>query len=502
MAVLVRLTGEISTKAKQTRARFNARLADNIEDALRTEGVPYELERGWSRHVVTTSAPAEAADVIRRVHGVQSLSRVECRPARALNDVVQAGEELFRDRVKGKRFAVRARRVGDKKSIPFGSKAIENELGSALLPHARGVDLDDPEVTARVEVRDGRAYFFTDSIRGPGGLPLGTGGRAVALVSGGFDSAVASWLMLKRGVTLDYVFCNLGGATHLLGVLRVLKVLSEKWSYGSRPRLYVIDFQPLVKELQQKTHPRYWQVLLKRLMFRVAQRTAQDVRATGIVTGEAVGQVSSQTLQNLDVISRVVSKPLLRPLLGFDKDDIVAHARRIGTYQLSSAVDEYCAMVPDRPATRASLQAVQREEEKIDVGLVDRALDGRSVFKLHEVDPEAFVDPELEVEEIPWDAQVIDLRSSAAYRTWHYPGAVHMHLSHALDQLEELDRDQTYVVYCEVGLKSAHLAERMKRAGYRAYNFKGGMKNLMRYAMERDLVPAELVPGSMLEELV
>ncbi|OGF57350.1 MAG: tRNA 4-thiouridine(8) synthase ThiI [Candidatus Fraserbacteria bacterium RBG_16_55_9] len=493
MLILIRFSGEISTKARQTRVHFTRRLTQNIKDAL--AGRSFKLQREWDRLYVETSSP-EAAEALQRVFGIQSLSIVERRPGGHLGDVVQAGDELFRSRVKGKRFAVRARRAGDHGNDSFNSQDIARALGAALLPHALKVDLDNPEVTVYVEVRAGQAYFFTEQLPGPGGLPLGVEGRAVALVSGGFDSAVAAWFILKRGVALDYVFCNLGGAAHQQGVLRVLKILSDNWSYGDRPQLHSIDFQPLVKEMQAKTQSRYWQVLLKRLMYHAAEQVARERHSLGIVTGEAIGQVSSQTLQNLYVISQTAKLPVLRPLVGFNKEEIIAHTRRIGTYEISAAVDEYCAIVPRHPATRAPLEIVLAEEEKLDLALLERTIAEREVLDLKTLDPEELASPEMEIEEILEGAVVIDLRSPASYRVWHYPSAIYMDFFKALEGFATLDRDRTYVLYCELGLKSAHLAERMCQAGYRAFNFKGGMKNLLRYAVERDLVSPALLPMS------
>ncbi len=499
MLFLIRFSGEISTKAKQTRIRFVKRLTHNIEDALRSAGATFEIQRAWSRLFIETDSP-QAFEVLPRVFGVQSLSLVERHPAERLDEVVQAGEELFRERVPGKRFAVRARVAGDRRRAPFGATAIERELGAALVPYAERVDLTTPEITAYVEVRDGLAYFYAEQIPGPGGLPLETEGQAVSLVSGGFDSAVASWRMLKRGVALEYVFCNLGGSAHQRDVLRVTKILSDQWSYGTHPKLHAVGFSELVRELQAKTQPRYWQVLLKRLMLRVAETIARETRSRGIVTGEAIGQVSSQTLQNLYVISQTVDVPIWQPLLGFDKEEIIAQARRIGTYDLSASVAEYCAIVPRHPATRASLKAVLSEEENLDLSLLERAVAEREVFDLRSIRPEELSPAEIEIEEIPGGAVVIDLRSPQAYRVWHYPDALYMDFFQALENIKELDRTKTYVLYCELGLKSGHLAERMRKAGLQAYNFQGGLKRLMEYAFERGLMPPELVPTDRLFE--
>lgn len=479
--VLIRMSGDISTKARATQRRFVQRLATNLKDAIASEGLDAKLVVRRERMLVETGS-GEALEVLARVFGVQSLSRVEQRPAPALDAVVRDGVELFRGRVAGRRYAVRARRVGDRGRAPFGSQQLERALGAALQPYGAKVDLTHPEVRAQIELFDGDAFFFTETRRAHGGLPLGVEGRALALVSGGFDSAVAAWQMQKRGVALDFLFCNLGGRAHELGVLRVLKVLADRWGYGTRPRLHALDFEPVAAHLMERVHPRYRQVVLKRLMLRAAERVAARSRASALVTGEAVGQVSSQTLRNLSVISPATRYTVLRPLAAFNKDEIIEQARRIGTYELSSVVQEYCALVPRRPATGASLPAVLREEEKLDPGLIERAAGERAVLDLRELDPEKLEIPEIELEHVPGDATLIDLRSRTAYRAWHYPGALHLDFARALRAWPSFERGRTYVFYCEVGLKSAHLAERMRREGFSTFHFKGGLRPLLRYA--------------------
>ena len=475
---LLRFSGELGTKARVTRAQFVTRLLRNVRDALARAGIEAKVVRRHER-VRVEAADAAAEEVLSRVFGLQSLSKVERRPGGRLDEVVAAGLELFRDAVRGRRFAVRARRVGDARP-PFTSRDVEVALGEALRPFATRVDLDHPEVTVHVELYEGHAYFFRERVPGPGGLPLGSSGRAVALVSGGFDSAVAAWQMQRRGVALEHVFCNLGGAAHELGVLRVMKVVAERWSAGVRSRLHAVDFAAVAAELRERTEPRYWQVLLKRQMLRTAERVARERRALAIVTGEAVGQVSSQTLGNLAVISEATTLPILRPLVGANKDEIIALAEKIGTAELSAVVQEYCAMVPRRPATAAALDAILAEEARLDPEVLGRAVAGRRVFDLHALDPDAHGVPEIEVEAIPPGATVIDLRSRTAHRAWHWPGALQLDLGPALQAYPSFDKEKTYVLYCEFGLKSAHLAELMRRAGFEAFHVKGGTKRLMR----------------------
>ncbi len=492
--LLVRLSGDLTTKGRATRRRFVQRLVRNLGDALRREGVPYRVQRTHDRIYIDAGEAGHGA-TLARVFGVQSLSRVERRTWTDIDDVVETGVELFADAVRGRRFAVRARRIGDRRRVPLDTGEVERRLGSRLLPESAGVDLSHPEVTAALEVSPSAVHWFDARMQGHAGLPIGTEGRALALVSGGFDSAVAAWSMLKRGVDLDHVFCNLGGRTHQLGTLRVMKVVADRWSYGSRPRFHAVDFDGFARHLQERTHQRYWQVLLKRAMYRAAERIASDTGALAAVTGEAVGQVSSQTLANLAAIERATDLPVLRPLVGFNKEEILERARSIGTYDVSKVVGEYCAMVPRRPATAARLDDVLFEEEHLDPGILDAAVAERHVIDLRDVDLDKLEAPELEADDIPDGAVVLDLRSSAAFRAWHYPGALFLDFAHALRVIDQLDKDRTYVLYCEFGLKSAHLAERMRAAGLDAVHFRRGLSEVFEIASRRGVDLPESVSG-------
>jgi thiamine biosynthesis protein ThiI len=489
--VLVRYSGELTTKAAPTRRRFVQRLADNLRDALKSAGYEGKIQREHDRLFIELQGEGEL-EALSRVFGIQSLALVEPHDWDTLEDLVAIGLSRFREAVRDKRFAVRVRRVGDRGRIAVGRVELERALGAALSPLAAGVDLGNPEVSVRIEVMEGRAYFFTDSLAGRGGLPLGVEGRAVALVSGGFDSAVAAWQLMKRGVALDFVFCNLGGRSHQLEAMRVMKWVADRWCYGTRPRFHAIDFDAVSRDLQDHSSTRYWQVILKRLMLRAGEQVARQRHAPALITGDAVGQVSSQTLQNIAVISGATSLPILRPLVGLNKDEILAVAREIGTYELSSQVEEYCALVPRKPATHAKREVIEFEEQRLDASLLEQAVAERSVFDLRSLDLAVFDAPELEADSIPEAAVVLDLRSKAAFQAWHYPEALYLEFSAALRAYPEFRRDAPYVLYCEFGLKSAHLAELMRSEGFEASHFMGGLKQLLQYARESGIPTPEL----------
>lgn len=483
---LIRYAGELATKSPRVRARFQKRLVQNVKDALRSAEIRHRVHAGWTRVFVEVDDP-RAAEALARVFGIRSFSPVEARCAADLEEIVRVGAERFAERVRGKRFAVRSRRAGDH---PFRSHDVDVRLGAALLPHAARVDLTDPEVTVYVEVRAKEALLFTERIPGAGGLPLGVQRGAVALLSGGFDSAVAAWMILRRGVPLDYVFCNLAGAAYERAVLQVAKTLADHWSYGDRPRLHVLDFDPLVAALRDGVRPNYVQIVLKRLMYRAASRIAEASGRDAVVTGESIGQVSSQTLTNLRAIDDASDLPVLRPVAGLEKEEIIVQSRRIGTYALSSKVQEYCALVPDRPVTAARPQAARGEEGKVDPALLDRALESRRTLDLRVLEPGDLVLPYLYTQEIPEGAVVLDGRPPADFDAWHYPGASRVELDDLLGNFHRLGKDPVYVIVCPLGLESSVLAERMQRAGFRAYSFPGGIRGLRRYVESAGRDPA------------
>jgi len=471
--VMLRFSGELTTKSRGTRAQFQRRLVRNLEDALASSGLEGRISEEWSRLYV--DGDEGILEVLARVFGVSSLSSIEGRCPAELEAIVETGRRLYGPRVRGRRYAVDARRSG---RHDFGSYDIQRELGAALNPGAV-VDLDEPEIVVHVEVRDETARLFSGRTQGPGGLPLGVQGRAIALLSGGFDSPVAAWMALRRGIELDYVFCNLGGGAYRRMVTEVALVLARRWSHGSRPALHVIEFDRIVEAMRRAVKPAYLQVVLKRLMYRAACAVAAARGADAIVTGEAVGQVSSQTLANLRAIDGASDLPVLRPLVGFDKHEIIDRSRAVGTHDLSARIREYCALAPAHPVTAATPERAAEQEARLSPELLEAALDGHDVLDLRSIGPREVVTENLFVDRIPDGAVVVDLRPPAEYRTWHWPGAERRDAADVEEGAGTLE-DRPLVLYCEVGTRSAHLAERLQSRGLDAYSFRGGALALKR----------------------
>ncbi len=482
------LSGEISTKSSHTRRRFQRRLRSNLKAALEREGFESRIADSRDR-IDIHDVPADAAPVLARVFGVQSVRAAHALEWTSLDDIVEAGTELFAGDVKDRRFAVRPRRVGN--GLPRElSAGVARRLGAALVEAGGRVDLDDPEVAVHVEIRRDDAVLFGNPVPGPGGLPLGTEGRALTLISGGFDSAVAAWQLLLRGLDMDFVLFDLAGPEQVAGVQRVLTELERRWLAGSRARLFVVDFRPVVAELRANTRGDYWQVMIKRLMMRAADRLARRSKAGALVTGEALGQVSSQTLANLGAIGARTELPILRPLVGLNKEAILERAREIGTFEASAGNAEFCALDGGRPVTGARAAALDRLEGGIDTDLIDRLVDDAEVIQR-----EDFATPrrdEASLDHVPEDVAVIDLRDEQAHERWAWPDSVQLDFDRACRFAGALPKDRDYLLVCEFGLKSAWLAEAMRREGFRAWSFRGGIRGLRKLAPESTPVS----PGS------
>ncbi len=481
---ILRLSGELCIKSPQVRRRFQDRLVHNIREALGRAGVDYELHRQWSR-IDVESDDERAGKVLARIYGVEGVIPATRYSWETLEDILDLGEKLYLERVRGKKFAVRARRVGNRDRIPFQSGDVNRKLGARLFEASDGVDLDHPEITVALEIREDEVFFLDDEIDGPAGLPMGTEGKALCLMSGGFDSAVAAWMMQKRGIDLDFVFFNLGGPAHERGVRDVTKQICELWSNGYAAKLHVVDFRSLVAEMKEKVRGSYWQLLLKRLMMRASHLICQEEGYPAMITGESAGQVSSQTLLNLAAIQTPIPTPILRPLVGLNKNDITDLARHIGTYDISAGVPEFCALEGGRPVTNSSPEKLDREEELVSQSLLETLVERRLVHNVFEMaSGDEIVD--VEIDRVPEGAVVLDLRTHVADNAWKYPDSVHMPFEKAIENVAYLPKQGTYLLYCEVGLKSAFLAEQMRRAGFEAFSFRGGTHALKRYAKKAE----------------
>lgn len=476
---LLRPASEITIKGPRVRKLLLKGLKEAVRESCARWGVACEFEEWMSRLLLRTDEPDRAQHALERVFGLGSYSRILAEEIAEPERIVARGLELFTPLVAGKSFGVRCRRRG---SHDFSSRTIERELGASLAAEAKRVDLRQPEVWVWIEVLGQRVFFYRAKRRGAGGITAGAEGRAVALMSGGFDSAVAAWRILKRGLCMDFVFCNLAGSAYERLVLQVTERLCRSWTLRQRPKLFVVDFVPLLAEIKARVSPSYAQLVLKRLMYRVATEIGLEQGAHVVVTGEALAQVSSQTAANLMALHHPAALPLVRPLVGHDKEEIIACARRIGTAKLSERVKEHCGIAQGRPVTAGRRERLNAEVAKIDEQLLNKALAACRVVDVLAPKTQSNRETYLFVDELPAGARLIDIQPKPAFRQQHAPGAEHWDAGELMAGFGDLDDSQTYVLYCGSDVRSGQLAELMQQSGLDAYAFRGGLRALLKQA--------------------
>ena len=381
---------EIALKGRN-RPWFIKRLVRNLRDATRDLDVrEIRALMGRIEVVLGPGLPYETArDRLAAVFGIANFSRA----GRAPLDVDAIAAEILRDLgpIDPPTFRVSARRAD--KRFPLTSPQIEREVGGRI-KEARGwkVDLDDPAFTIYVEALTGEAFYSFGKDPGAGGLPVGSSGRVVCLLSGGIDSPVAAWRMMRRGCRVLFVHFHSYPILSRASQEKARELAKALTRFQYRSRLFVVPFGEIQQRVVLAVAPPLRVVIYRRLMMRIAERIARLKQAQALVTGDVVGQVASQTLENMNVIGRVASLPVLRPLVGMDKDEIIAEAQRLGTFPISIVPDQDCCTLftPRHPTTRARLDDVEHAESEIPIDeMVQQAVDAAATE--HFVFPEAGV---------------------------------------------------------------------------------------------------------------
>lgn len=386
----ITLSGDIYLKSRRTQKGLVRRVRHNLEVALASAGYTSGLRRiGTHRFEIAPDREEQEriVEAASRVFGVGSVDIAWPIPFGNLDQLARSVSDVAAPSVEGKTFAVRVKRRGvhEWKSPDLGREA------GALL-HGQGgiVDLSNPEVTVSVTVLDDHAYVVSDHRKGAEGLPLGTQDRVLCLLSGGFDSVVAAWMLMSRGCRVDFVHFSLNCAQsdHAIAVGRELW---QSWGYGTDPEVHLVEFQPVKDALFESVDARMRQVTLKVMMARAASAVAAEAGITALVTGDSLGQVSSQTLPHLVAVSNSSEAPILRPLLGLPKQSIIDLSRVVGTAELSARAQEVCDLSDGGPvATSASESQVAQSVAQLPEDVVADVVSTRKTFAISDWNPGQF----------------------------------------------------------------------------------------------------------------
>ncbi len=364
-SLLVR-TSELVLKGKN-RYSFEAQLLKNIHRSVGGE-LAYTHKKVRASHLLEfEDVPSPALmGRLQKIFGIAYLAPVYVAELDVESLVRDLLQRLPNEGVAS--FAVRTRRLN--RNFPYNSPELNAALG-AEIQKARGwpVDLDVPDLAINIEVLDDVIYWHWQRYQGPRGLPVGVSGKVIALLSGGIDSPVAAFQLASRGCLPVYVHFHSAPYTSRASIEKAIEVVEQLEKYHYQTRLYLVPLAPIQKEIVTRCPERLRVILYRRFMIRIAERIARNEKAQALVTGESVGQVASQTLSNMRTIESVTLLPILRPLVGTDKQDIVERAREIGTYELSIQPDQDCCsyLMPRRPVTHSRISDLEAAEQELDI---------------------------------------------------------------------------------------------------------------------------------------
>ena len=475
MKFIVKLFPEITIKSPPVRKRFIKQLRKNIRAVLKRVDEDVEVTGNWDFIELATSSDdavvvAQASELLCNIPGIAYWQQVKEYPLTDMDDIVEKAVEANREILAGKTFRVTCQRSG---KHDFQSVDVERYVGGGLniRTDAAGVKLKKPDVTVKLEIKGDRYFLVTNRGEGLGGYPLGSMEPVLSLISGGFDSTVSSFLTMKRGIRTHFCFFNLGGHAHELAVKEVAYHLWNRFGSSHNVYFVTVPFEGVVEEILHKVDNSQMGVILKRMMLRAATQVAKEMYVEAVVTGEAVAQVSSQTLTNLAVIDSVTDHLVLRPLVAMDKQDIINISIKIGTEEFVKNIPEYCAVISKNPTTKAKPEKIAAEEERFDFAVLDEAVATRRKVSISDIVADDLAREEVEVVDHAEQSDIIiDIRHPDEEEIKPFSMVDREVLTVPFYQLRtkftELDKEKHYLLYCERGVMSQLHAMHLRDEGH------------------------------------
>lgn len=476
MIFVIKLFPEITIKSPPVRKRMSRQLTENLRIILKRFDASAKVQQEWDKLIVSVDGESQAqakavADLLGCIPGIANFSRVQVHPLGDMQSIYEHAAAAWGEALAGKTFCVRVKRNG---RHPFSSSDVERYVGSGLNLNTQtlGVDLRKADVVVKLEIREDTLYVVEQSYAGLGGFPMGCNDSVLSLTSGGFDSTVASYQCMKRGLRTHFLFFNLGGPAHELGVKEIAYYLWNRFGSSHRVKFISVPFDGVVNEILTKVDPSCMGVILKRLMLRAASKVAARAEVSALVTGEAVAQVSSQTLTNLSIIDKATDTLVLRPLALMDKGAIIDQCRLIGAEEFAANIPEYCGVISVRPSAHLRLHKVEQQEALMDMEVLEHALAKTSVQSIDEVivDVERGVARIQEVDRVEQEQVVIDIRHPNERELRPLKLEPHRVVDipfYSLNsQFAQLEQSKQYLLFCDKGVMSQLHAAHLQDEGY------------------------------------
>ncbi|MCW4153402.1 tRNA 4-thiouridine(8) synthase ThiI [Halomonas sp. 18H] len=471
MTYLIKIYPEITIKSRSVRQQMTRCLSSNIRNTLRPLDGKVRVRRRWDAIQVKLSGNLsdervkEIEGALSRITGIDQVLLADEVTASDMTTIADRVVPIWAPLIEGRTFRIKAKRRG---RHDFTSMDLERYVGGRLLQSAEDarVDLKHPEVSVPVEITDDRLLLIRAKWDGMGGFPMGIPGQVLTLMSGGFDSPVAAWRMMRRGIKSHYIFFNLGGPAHEAGVRDVTGHLWQQYSASHRVNFMSVPFDAVMGEILRTIPDGLMGVVLKRMMVRAASRIAERHAIPALVTGDAIAQVASQTLNNLGLMDAASSLPILRPLLTDDKQTIVDQARQIGTAHHAESMPEYCGVISRRPDVKAQASKIEQAEQAFDFRVLDAAIEDASITRSDELATERgqlsdaalmIIDSESALDEVE-NACVIDIRApherEDAPLTLQQAPLLPIPFYELQERAASLSNDRHYLLFCDQGVMS------------------------------------------------
>jgi len=474
MKFIIKLFPEITIKSHSVRLRFIKILTSNIRHILNYHIDGVAVLHYWDYIEVRIKNPrhkSKAIDLLTKIPGIHRILLVDELNFSTLHDIFEHVFIHYQSLIINKTFCVRVKRRGNH---PFTSIDVEKYVGGGLNQQISSatVKLTHPDITVYLEIEHDKLLLVKARYTGLSGFPIGTQNDVVSLISGGYDSGVSSYMFIRRGCRVHYCFFNLGGHTHEIAVKQMAYLLWRQYASSHKVRFIAINFTDVVGEILEKIDDGQMGVVLKRMMVRAASQIAEQYRVNAIITGEALGQVSSQTLTNLRLIDNVSDTLVLRPLITHDKETIIKLAREIGTEEIAKTTPEFCGVISKKPTVKAVQEKILAEENQFNFDILDRAVREASNIDIRDIAKETgnHIQQIDTVDIVGKNDVIIDIRTPEEQEKnpliMTNAVVISMPFYKLTRDINKLDPKKNYLLYCDQGIMSRLQASYLLEHGF------------------------------------
>ncbi len=459
MQYIIKYAGEISTKQSRTKWGMINMLYSNIVKAVKFHGLSIsEGKVYWD--FLYLDIKEDAVYILKNIPGIQYFAEVTVLDSYDKNTIIEQGFNLFKNKIKGKKFAVRCRNKLTKNKT-FRSKDLEIELGDKLFVYSSGVDLKHADVFCHVEIRDKGTFLYSEKIQGLTGFPVGNTGKGIMMFSGGIDSPVAAYKAIRIGIKPVFVYFDLGGNEQKKNTYDIFRFIYNKYLAGLEIKFIEIPFLETIEYIRTLPH-KYQNLLLKYFFYNISDKLAYRYKANAVITGEALGQVSTQTIQNLTLLDKYVYHSVFRPTLFLSKLEIIDIAEEIGTFDMSYKGKEFCAIATKNVVTGGRKDIFDNIIKDIPLQQILHSL--VKDIKIMGIDDfDESNNDNNEVSSIDNADRILVNLGSKLSKTKQ---EIAIDLDKALLEFEKWDKTKLYKIVCDEGVKSKILSKHMKEKGF------------------------------------